>query len=295
MKIIDIIKRNSFIFSYEFFPPKTEEGMVNLFHTIGELKRLNPGYISVTYGAGGGTRDKTVDIVARVKDELGIESMAHLTCVGHSKNEIREILNQMRDRGIENIIALRGDPPKTESCFRAQREGFRYANELTELIKSSYNFCIAVAGYPEGHVESPDKETDWNFLEKKVSSGADFIITQLFFNNSDFFFFEKKMREKGIDIPIIPGIMPITNFDQIVKFTQMCGAKIPEKVFEDLHSIKENSEAIQNYGIDYATQQCEELIAHGVPGIHFYTLNKSNATREIVKNLNGKIQERRNH
>jgi methylenetetrahydrofolate reductase (NADPH) len=294
MKITDILKQNEFIFSCEFFPPKTEEGMVQLFNTVQELKELKPGYVSVTYGAGGGTRDKTVQIVSRVKHEIGIESMAHLTCLGHSKNEIKEILNQIKDAGIENIIALRGDPPKGEKNFVPHPDGFRYASELTEFIRSSYDFCIAVAGYPEGHIESPDKETDWNNLEKKISAGADFIITQLFFNNQDFFHFEKKIRERGIQLPIIPGIMPITNFNQIVRFTQMCGAKIPEQTTRELETIREDADAVHQYGIKYASQQCKELIAHGVPGIHFYTLNKSKSTKAILLNMQDAVRVRKN-
>lgn len=261
--------------------------MIQLFETLKEVKKLNPGYISVTYGAGGGTRDKTIEIVKRAKREIGLESMAHLTCVGHSKQEIESILDELEDAEIENVIALRGDPPKGETSFTPHSEGFRYASELTAFIRASYSFCIAVAGYPEGHIESPDKETDWNYLRQKVMAGADFIITQLFFDNRDFFAFETRMREKGVTVPIIPGIMPITNYSQIVRFTQTCGAKIPERVARDLETIQNDQEAVQEYGIAHATRQCKELIAHGVPGIHFYTLNKSNSTQRIIENLRG--------
>lgn len=286
MRVIDILKKEKIIFSCEFFPPKTDEGMIQLYETVKEFKHLNPGYISVTYGAGGGTKDKTIEMVGKIKREIGIETMAHLTCVGHSKDELKQILNQIYEQGVENVIALRGDPPKGETHFMAHPNGFKHANELIEFIRASHNgFCIAAAGYPEGHVESPNKETDWNFLEKKVIAGADFIITQLFFDNRDFFFFVKRMREKGITQPIIPGIMPITNYNQILKFTQMCGSKIPEMVVRDLNAIKDDLDAVQNYGIEYATKQCEELIAYGVSGIHFYTLNKSKSTKTIIENL----------
>jgi methylenetetrahydrofolate reductase (NADPH) len=285
MKIIEILKGNRLIFSFEFFPPKTEEGMSQLFETLKEIKRLEPGYISVTYGAGGATRDRTIEIVKRARRELGLESMAHLTCVGHSKDEIRSILDELKEAGIENVIALRGDPPKGETSFTLHPGGFKHASELTAFIRSSYSFCIAVAGYPEGHIESPDRETDWNYLRQKVMAGADFIITQLFFDNRHFFAFERRMREKEVTVPIIPGIMPITDYHQIVRFTQTCGAKIPEKLTKDLEIIKSDLGAVEQYGIGYATRQCRELIAHGVPGIHFYTLNKSRATREIVENL----------
>lgn len=285
MKITEILKKKKFIFSCEFFPPKTDEAMVQLYETVREIKSLGPGYVSVTYGAGGSTREKTLELVRKIKHEIGLESMAHLTCVGHSKDEIKRVLDQIRDSGIENVIALRGDPPKGETSFVPHPDGFRYGSELTEFIRKSYDFCVAVAGYPEGHIEAPDKETDWKRLEQKVAAGADFIISQLFFNNQDFFAFEKRVREKGITIPIIPGIMPITNYTQIVRFSQMCGAKIPEGVTRDLEVVKDNLEAVQAYGIDYATKQCRELIAHGVPGIHFYTLNKSRSAKTIIENL----------
>ncbi|HXY83685.1 MAG TPA: methylenetetrahydrofolate reductase [NAD(P)H] [Candidatus Saccharimonadales bacterium] len=286
MKIIDILARsNQPIFSLEFFPPKTEEGMTELIETLKKVKTLNPGYISVTYGAGGGTRDRTLDIVKYAKRELGLESMAHLTCVGHSKEEIKNILDEIQTSGIDNVVALRGDPPKGESIFKPNPHGFKYASELTAFIRASYPLCVAVAGYPEGHIESPSKETDWNYLTQKVKAGADFIITQLFFDNTNFFIFENRMREKGVRVPIIPGIMPITNYHQILRFTQMCGAKMPEQLMRGLQPIQNNVEEVQRYGIEYATRQCEELIAHGVPGIHFYTLNKSNASWQIIRNI----------
>ena len=286
MKITDLFLTSSRpIFSFEFFPPKTDEGMIELFETLREVKKLNPGYISVTYGAGGATKDRTIEIVKRAKKEIGLESMAHLTCVGHSRHEIKSILDELKNSGIENVAALRGDPPKGEKSFAPHPDGFRYASELTAFIRAYSSLCIAVAGYPEGHIESLDKETDWNHLRQKVMAGANLIITQLFFDNRDFFAFEKRMREKRVTVPIIPGIMPITNYHQIVRFTQTCGAKIPEKLVSNLENIQDDLEAVQQYGIEYATRQCAELIARGVPGIHFYTLNRSDSTRKIVENL----------
>ena len=285
MRITDILAKRKPIFSCEFFPPKTDEGMVQLYETARELKSLNPGYISVTYGAGGSTRRKTVEMVRRIKQEIGIETMAHLTCVGHSKAELEDVLNQIRDAGIENVIALRGDPPKGESAFTPHPDGFKHAFELVRLIKKSYPFCIAVAGYPEGHVESPDRESDWKRLEEKIAAGGDLIITQLFFDNKDFFALEKRMRDAGVRAPVIPGIMPITNFSQIVRFTELCGAKIPAPVAAALEPIKDDLEAVQAYGIELATAQCRELLSRGVPGIHFYTLNKSKSTKTIIENL----------
>lgn len=285
MKIKEILKEKKTIFSCEFYPPKTLEGIQDLYSVIQDLKSLEPGYISVTYGAGGSTREKTVEMVSKIKQEIGIEAMAHLTCVGHSKTEIKEVLNQIKEKGIENIIALRGDPPKGEKNFMPHPDGFKNARELTGFIHQSYDFCIAVAGYPEGHVEAANKAQDWDYLEKKVNAGADFIVTQLFFNNPDFFNFEKEMRKRGVLVPIIPGIMPITNFHQIVRFTQMCGAKIPEVLLKDLEAVQNNGGAVEEKGVEFATKQCEELIAHGVKGIHFYTLNKSKATKKIIENL----------
>ena len=250
-----------------------------------ELKALNPGYVSVTYGAGGSTRGKTLDIVRRIKHELGIEAMAHLTCVGHSRAEIKDILDDTRAAGIENVIALRGDPPKGETEFMPHPEGFSHASELVEFIRKNYDFCIAVAGYPEGHVETPDRETDWNHLKRKVSLGGDLVITQLFFDNRDFFSFEKRMREKGVNVPIIPGIMPITNLSQIVRFTQMCGAKIPEAALNDLKKLENNPEEVVEYGVRLAAAQCRELLERGAPGIHFYTLNKSKSASSIIQKL----------
>ena len=287
MRITEIIKRGDPVFSLEFFPPKTQEEMTQLYLTLRDLRNLHPGYISVTYGAGGGTRDKTIEIVTRAKREVGLESMAHLTCVGNSKPQIKKILDELVLSGIENVAALRGDPPRGAERFIPNPDGFQYASELTAFIRGSYPLCIAVAGYPEGHIESPDKETDWRHLEEKVRAGADLIITQLFFANQFFFNFEKRMREKGVLVPIIPGIMPITNYQQILRFTKICGASIPEQVVRDLEPIQEDHEAVQRYGIEYATRQCRELLEHGVPGIHLYTLNRSRATREIVSRLRG--------
>ena len=285
MRITELIQGNRPIFSLEFFPPKTPEDMTQLFQTLNEVRRLHPGFISVTHGAGGGTRDKTIEIVKRAKNEIGLEAMAHLTCVGNTKQEIKGILDELLSSGIDNVIALRGDPPKGEVRFFPKPGGFQYASQLTAFIRESYPFCIGVAGYPEGHIESPDKETDWNHLEEKVKGGADFIITQLFFDNLYFFSFEKQMRARGITVPIIPGIMPITNYHQVLRFTKICGATIPERVVRDLEAIESNAEAVEQYGIGLATRQCKELVAHRVPGIHFYTLNKSRATQEIIRHL----------
>ena len=288
MKITEILKKKKPVFSCEFFPPKTEEGMDQLFGTIAEFRALGPAFVSVTYGAGGGTRDKTIGIASRVKKEMGLETMAHLTCVGHSRAEIRSILDRLRSEWVENLIALRGDPPKGESSFVPHPDGFRYAGELVEFARTGYDFCVAVAGYPEGHVEAPDRETDWKRLDGKIAQGGEVVITQLFFDNAEFFAFDRRMKAKGAEVPILPGIMPITNFSQIEKFAKMCGAKIPAEVARALEPVKEDLEAVQDYGVRYAVRQCEELIRKGVSGVHFYTLNKTRSTRAIVLELKKK-------
>jgi methylenetetrahydrofolate reductase (NADPH) len=287
MRIIDILKRRRPAFSLEFFPPKSNEETAQLFQTLNEIKALHPAFVSVTYGAGGGTRDKTLQIVQRAKSQIGLESAAHLTCVGHSRIEIKEILDELVRSGIENVVALRGDPPRGETQFTSHPDGFRHASELTAFIRKFYPLCIVVAGYPEGHIESPNKQTDWAHLEEKVKAGAEVIITQLFFENEHFFDFERHMRDMGVSVPIIPGIMPITNFQQIMRFTKICGASIPSKVIADLEAVQNDPESVERYGIEYATKQCRDLLAHGVPGIHFYTLNKSKATQEIISRLEG--------
>jgi methylenetetrahydrofolate reductase (NADPH) len=285
MRITDVMKSRRPSFSLEFFPPKSNQDTAELFQTMQEIKHLDPSFISVTYGAGGGTRDRTLQIVEEAKTKIGLESAPHLTCVGHSITEIKGILDEMLRTGVDNVVVLRGDPPRGQARFTPHPNGFRHASELTAFIHKSYPLCIAVAGYPEGHIEAPNKETDWAHLEEKVRAGADLIITQLFFENQHFFQFEKHMRDRGVSIPIIPGIMPITNFQQILRFTRICGATIPGAVEADLEAIQNEPELVQQYGIELATRQCRDLLAHGVPGIHFYTLNKSRATREIIGSL----------
>lgn len=289
MRLADLYKANNRLFSFEFFPPKTPEGEVKLFDTIRELKTLRPSFISVTYGAMGSTRTNTLRIVSRVKHEIGIEAAAHLTCVTHTREEIEQVLRDLKQSGIKNIVALRGDPPKGETEFRPVNGGFRYASELVRFIRGlpefSSHFSLAVAGYPEGHVECPDRTKDLEHLKMKVDAGADLVITQLFFDNADYFDFVDRARKIGIHIPVIAGIMPITHGGQIQKFANMCGARIPESLLKKIQACGEDQAAVEDLGIEYATKQCEDLLKHGVPGLHFYTLNKSHATREIYTNL----------
>jgi methylenetetrahydrofolate reductase (NADPH) len=285
MKISQILSQGQETFSFEFFPPKTDEGFAQLYQTIENLKPWNPGYVSVTYGAGGSTRSKTIDLVGRIKGQIGLEGMAHLTCVGHTTDEIRDILDVLKEKGIENILALRGDPPQGEEKFVKTENGFEYGNELVAFIRKNYSFCLGVAGYPEGHVECSDRGLDLDNLKRKVDAGADFIVTQLFFDNRVFIDFTEKVRAVGIQIPIIPGIMPIINAKQTKRFTKMCGASIPSDLLAQLEKNQEDSVAIGKIGVEHATRQCDELLKMGVPGIHFYTLNKSKATLNILENL----------
>lgn len=289
MKIADFYKKQKTTISFEFFPPKTDEGERKLFETITSLGGLKPSFVTCTYGAMGTTRANTIRIVKRIKNEIKLETAAHLTCVGHTRQEIEGVLGELAAGGVENIVALRGDPPKGEAEFKPTANGFRYASELVRFIRShprySRSFSLAVAGYPEGHMECRDKKKDLEHLKTKVDAGADVIITQLFFGNSDFFDFLDRARKIGIRLPIVPGIMPVTHGGQIQKFAAMCGAVIPTEMRDAILRYGEDQGAVEAYGIEYATRQCEELLKNGVPGLHFYTLNKSHATRQIYVNL----------
>ena len=285
MRIIDCFGRDEPVFSFEFFPPKTDEGVRNLLGTVADLAELGPSFVSVTYGAGGSTRAVTVDLVAHIKQEIGLEAMAHLTCVGHSASEIAGILDELRDKGIENVLPLRGDPPRGETQFVRPKDGFGYAQELVRFIRPRYDFCLAGACYPEGHPEAPDKDEDLRRLQEKAESGVDFLITQLFFDPADYFDFLDRARARGIGQPIVPGVMPITNVAQIERFTTMCGACIPDELRQRLEGVRDDDEAVITTGVDWATWQCRTLLEGGAPGVHFYTLNRSRATRQGFENL----------
>jgi methylenetetrahydrofolate reductase (NADPH) len=271
--------------SFEFFPPKTEAGFGQLYQTIDELHPLKPTYVSVTYGAGGSTRQKTVDLVERIQKELNIRSMAHLTCVGHTADELGGILDALWNTGIRNVLALRGDPPAGQSQFVATEGGFANATNLVRFARGRRDFCIGVAGYPEGHPQCLNRTRDLEHLKQKVDLGANFIITQLFFDNSDFFRFRDAARSLGIKVPILAGLMPILNLSQTKRFVSMCGAKIPHPLLTRMESLEGNADALYRAGIEYAIAQCRELLANGVQGLHFYTLNKSKATVEICQAL----------
>ena len=289
MKIRNRLNPSNPCFSFEFFPPKTPEGVRNLLSTLEELAELQPGFVSVTYGAGGSTRDRTVELVTDIKARNRIETMAHLTCVGHTSAEVKEILDRYAAARIENVLVLRGDPPQGERTFQPTPGGFRYARELVEFIREhDYPFCLGGACYPEGHVETLSRDEDLRHLKAKVDAGMDFVITQLFFDNAFYFDFVERARRVGINVPIVPGIMPITNFDQVSRFTRMCGATVPMRLTLALEKVKDDPAAVMQLGVAHATVQCMELLSRGVPGIHFYTLNKSPATRMIVSALQGR-------
>jgi methylenetetrahydrofolate reductase (NADPH) len=268
--------------SFEFFPPKTPEAEKRLFETVARLAPLAPTFVSVTYGAGGATRRLTIDIVTRIKREIGIEAMAHLTCLGHTADELAEILDTLTAAGIENVLALRGDPPRGQTSFVPIAGGFAHGSELAGFIRSRWNVCIVGAAYPEKHLEAPDMETDLRNLRRKIDNGAQVLITQLFFEPSAYFAFVERARAAGITVPILPGIMPVTNASQIERFTSMCGASIPASLRDLLDGAHDDDAAVTAIGIEWARDQCRSLLEGGAPGLHFYTLNRSHSTQEVV-------------
>jgi methylenetetrahydrofolate reductase (NADPH) len=271
-------------FSFEFFPPRTEEGERNLEAALEELSRLDPAFVSVTYGAGGSPeqRRRTIDVVTRLKADYGLEAMAHLTCVNATVPELRSTLDAMRDAGIENVLALRGDPPQGQDEWEATAGGLTYSRELIELIRDAYDFTIGAACFPEVHIHAASAEEDLRHAKEKVDAGARFLITQLFFDNRAYWDYVARARDAGIDVPIVPGIMPIGNVEQIKRFTEMCGACIPGGLVAELEARATQAQAVADFGVAYATLQCADLLASGAPGIHFYTLNRSPATRAIL-------------
>jgi len=275
------------VVSFEFFPTKTDEGeRVLLEKTIPALRALNPDFCSVTYGAGGSTRSKTLGIVDRIQREQQITAMAHLTCVNATIDETNAVLEQTRALGIKNILALRGDPPDGASEFVKTEGGFEYSYQLVQRIREFGDFSIGVAGFPEGHIACVEgKQVDWQRLRTKIDHGADFVITQLFFDNSHYFEFRDTLAAQGVTVPIVPGILPILSTSQIKRFVALCGAALPPALLSELERLGDDDEAVSQFGIDYATRQCEELLREGAPGLHFYTLNKVRSTSEVMKNL----------
>src|ERR687896_456164 len=279
MRIADLLERQRPVFSFEFFPPKTDEGQATLRSTLEVLKDDEPDYVSVTYGAGGTTRNRTVEITKTIKRDFGIEAMAHLSCVGEPRERLVELLEEIQAAGIQNVLALRGDPPRGETQWQPHPGGLSYSVELIRLIKEGFDFCVGAAGFPEVHLDAPDRASDLRYAKEKVDAGADFLITQLFFDNEVYFDYVDDARSVGIEVPIVPGIMPITNYGQIHRFTEMCGATIPEDLERQLNGRADDPEAVAELGVAYATLQCSDLLARGAPGVHFYTLNRAPATR----------------
>jgi methylenetetrahydrofolate reductase (NADPH) len=281
-------ERGEPIFSFEFFPPKTAEGEGQLLRTVEALRPLAPAFVSVTYGAGGSTRQKTVQLVTRLKREVEVEAVAHVTCAGSSRDEIAEVLDEVAGAGIQNVLALRGDPPRGQASFEPHPEGFRYASELVSFVRAEprrWPFCVGAAAYPEGHVETRDLEADLAHLRTKVEAGVDFLVTQLFFDNAHYFRFAERARAAGIRVPMLPGIMPFTSVEQAERFTRMCGATIPPLLRAAMDVRRDDPEASLELGVAHASLQCGDLLRRGVPGIHFYTLNRSPSTRAILAAL----------
>ncbi|MSP24426.1 MAG: methylenetetrahydrofolate reductase [NAD(P)H] [Myxococcales bacterium] len=282
MKIRDMFASASPVVSFEFFPPKTDDGVANLYATVEALKPCRPSFVSVTFGAGGGTRDRTRELVGRIKRELGIEAMAHVTCVGVTEAEVAKTLRDLADDGVENILALRGDPPKGQAQFARTEGGFAYANELIRFVRAEgYPFCIGAACYPEGHPECPDRDLDLSNLKRKVDAGVDFLITQLFFDNQDYLAFARRAKSASIDVPILPGLMPVTNVSQVERFTRMCGARVPHELDRRLRIVARDPAAVVAAGVYWTTVQAQDLLQRGAPGLHFYTLNQSSATLAV--------------
>lgn len=287
MRICDILAAKRPVFSFEFFPPKSDEAVRQLEQTLEDLRPLQPDFVSVTYGAGGTTREKTLEVVSRIRKDFGIEAMAHLTCAGSTRDELKVVLDRLVEAGLENVLALRGDPPKGQTVFIPTEGGFRYASELVRFISETYGnkLCVGGAGYPEKHIECGNPYVDLSNLKQKVDNGATFLITQLFFDNRRYFEFVDNARAHGIHVPIIPGIMPITNASQIERFTLMCGATLPYRLASELHRRRDDADAIMQLGVAHATAQCLELMQCGAPGVHFYTLNRSTATIQVLAAL----------
>jgi methylenetetrahydrofolate reductase (NADPH) len=272
-------------FSFEFFPPKTDEAEANLHAALETLREMEPSFVSVTYGAGGSSRDRTINVVRNLRVEHGLEAMAHLTCVGATKDEIRTVLTKMRDAGIDNVLALRGDPPGGEERFAPTPGGFASSPELTALIAEEFSFSVGGAAYPEPHPDARHDDDDVQTAKAKVAAGARFLVTQIFYDNADYFSFVARLRDEGIDVPVIPGLMPITAIGQARGFLAKIGAKLPPGYAAELEARAEDADAVKSLGISYATLQAAELLAQGAPGIHFITMNRSPATRSILSTL----------
>lgn len=286
-KITDIFKAKDKTFSFEFFPPKTPKGVENLYKNVEELNKLGPDFASVTYGAGGSTRGTTMDICSEIQKRFSLTVMHHLTCVGHSKAELKAILEQMKSHDIKNILALRGDPPGGAEEWQPASDGLEYCYQMNDLIRENSGnfFSIGVAGFPEGHINCPDKETDTRYMKIKLEHGGEFIITQLFFDNSIYSEYLQRLKNQGVNVRVLPGILPVTSYEGLLKFCKICGATVTQEVHDIFKPLKHDDEATRKAGIEFAVRQCRDLLERGAPGLHFFTLNKTEPTKEIWNRL----------
>jgi methylenetetrahydrofolate reductase (NADPH) len=285
MRIDELLVSQRPVFSVEFFPPKTPEGLTQLFETVDALRSLEPSFVSVTYGAGGATREGTIEISERIKRDYGLETMAHLSCVGETRDGLARILDRFQEIGIENVLALRGDPPRGQEEFTQPQGGLASAADLVAFIAERWDFAIGGACFPEVHPEAESLDADVAYLKTKVAAGAGFLITQLFFDNRAYFDFVATARAKGIDVPIIPGVIPIASYGQVARICKLCDASIPAELETAMEALGGDPEAEALLGVAYAARQCEELLAGGAPGIHFYALNRAPGTRAVLAAL----------
>lgn len=286
-KITDIFKEKEKTFSLEFFPPKTPKGVEKLYETVEELNKLGPDFMTVTYGAGGSSRGTTMDICAEIQKRFDIPVVHHFTCVGHSQAELRDIILGMKKNSIQNILALRGDPPKNVENWAPAPDELTYCYQLIDLIKDIGGdfFSISVAGFPEGHINCPDKATDTRYLKMKMDHGGEFVITQLFFDNAIYTEYLERLKKAGVTARVLPGLLPITSYEGLIKFCDTCGTTIPHEVHDIFRPISSDEEATRKAGIEFAVRQCKDLLDRGAPGIHFFALNKVEPVREIWKRL----------
>lgn len=288
LRINDLLSQGKRFISLEFFPPKEKDAWPSFFYEAGKLSILNPSFVSVTYGAGGSTQANTLELVTRFSRDLGLNPMAHLTCVGASEDSLRSFLDGLQEAGVDNVLALRGDPPQGQPDFKPENSAFQYASDLTGFIHQAYpDLCIGVAGYPETHPQAESAEKDLDYLKLKVDKGGSVIITQLFFNNDHYFRFVERCRARGIDKPIIPGVLPILNLASVKRILSLCGATIPAEYLARLEAANDQggASAVRELGVEFAREQCRDLIARGAPGVHLYTLNKAQACLDIVNGL----------
>jgi methylenetetrahydrofolate reductase (NADPH) len=291
MKITQLFKENGRTFSFEFFPPKDEISAVDFGINVGQLMKLDPSFVSVTYGAGGSNQERTFGLVDYLQNRIGLNTMAHYTCVGSDREKVRRDMTVLRNLQIENLMMLRGDPPKGSDTFTAAENGFSHASELISYVRNEFDFAVGAAAYPEKHPESPHLDHDIEMLREKCRAGADFLITQLFFDNRAYFNFVGKAREAGINCRIIPGIIPITNYKQIKRYVEMTSASFPAELLDKLEASQDNPDRVYQIGIDHAITQCVDLLESGAPGLHFYTLNKSRAAVEVFESLPRMVRE----